>query len=57
MDADELSRLDRYERLGIRYERRTITLDDGTRAWVYLRLTEEQNAFVPHADFPFALIP
>jgi len=57
VDADELSRLDRYERLGIRYERRTITLDDGTRAWVYLRLPEQQNTFVQHADFPFALIP
>lgn len=57
VDADELARLDRYERLGIRYERMAITLDDGTRAWVYLRLPERQNAFVPYADFPIALVP
>ena len=31
----ELARLDRYERLGIRYERVKMTLADGTSAWVY----------------------
>lgn len=34
----ELRRLDRYERLGVRYRRVRVTLDDGTRAWVYLRI-------------------
>lgn len=57
VDAEELARLDRYERLGVRYERMAITLDDGTRAWVYLRLPEQQNAFVTHAGFPIALVP
>ncbi|OJA07323.1 hypothetical protein QHL1GM_03515 [Halomonas sp. QHL1] len=57
VDAEELARLDRYERLGVRYERMAITLGDGTRAWVYLRLPEQQNAFVPHTDFPIALVP
>lgn len=57
VDADELARLDRYERLGVRYERMAITLDDGTRAWVYLRLPERQNAVVLHADSPIALVP
>ncbi|TDV94780.1 gamma-glutamylcyclotransferase family protein [Vreelandella neptunia] len=57
VDAEELARLDRYERLGVRYERMTVTLGDGTRAWVYLRLPERQNAFVPHADSPIALVP
>lgn len=31
----ELRRLDRYERLGIRYERRLHQLESGTQAWVY----------------------
>lgn len=38
VSADELRRLDRYERLGIRYERVERTLADGTKAWVYRRL-------------------
>lgn len=36
----ELSRLDRYERLGIRYERIKMALADGSSAWVYRRLAE-----------------
>jgi gamma-glutamylcyclotransferase (GGCT)/AIG2-like uncharacterized protein YtfP len=56
IDANELTRLDRYERLGIRYERVTMTLDDGTRAWVYLRLPDVQNALLPYADLPLALV-
>lgn len=47
VDATELARLDRYERLGIRYERVKKTLNDGSSAWVYLRLPEAQNAFSP----------
>ncbi|SEG65589.1 gamma-glutamylcyclotransferase family protein [Marinobacterium lutimaris] len=38
VSADELKRLDRYERLGIRYRRVEIELGDGSRAWVYLRI-------------------
>ncbi|SHE93370.1 Uncharacterized conserved protein YtfP, gamma-glutamylcyclotransferase (GGCT)/AIG2-like family [Modicisalibacter ilicicola DSM 19980] len=38
VDAEELRRLDRYERLGIRYRRERVTLDNGTSAWVYRRL-------------------
>ncbi len=41
VSAEELRRLDRYERLGIRYERVRLTLTDGTKAWVYRRLPEE----------------
>ncbi|MFP4137691.1 MAG: gamma-glutamylcyclotransferase family protein [Halomonas sp.] len=41
VDAHELARLDRYERLGIRYEREKVTLADGTRAWIYRRLERE----------------
>ncbi|WP_108444311.1 gamma-glutamylcyclotransferase family protein [Halomonas denitrificans] len=40
VDAEELSRLDRYERLGLRYERVRIDLRDGREAWVYRRLPE-----------------
>ncbi len=38
VDAGELARLDRYERLGIRYERVELTLADGRLAWVYRRM-------------------
>lgn len=38
VSAVELARLDRYERLGVRYTRRQITLQDSRRAWVYRRL-------------------
>ncbi|WP_416140641.1 gamma-glutamylcyclotransferase family protein [Halomonas sp. HK25] len=41
VSAEELARLDRYERLGIRYERVRLTLADGSAAWVYRRLPEE----------------
>ncbi len=37
-DDEGLLRLDRYERLGERYRRDVMTLDDGTTAWVYRRL-------------------
>ncbi len=33
-----LLRLDRYERLGVRYRRDLMPLDDGSMAWVYRRL-------------------
>jgi len=35
-----LRRLDRYERLGERYQRLQLTLADGKTAWVYQRLQE-----------------
>lgn len=35
VNADELRALDRYERLGVRYERVELTLQDGDSAWVY----------------------
>lgn len=38
VDGDELRALDRYERLGQRYERVRVALANGTPAWVYLRL-------------------
>ncbi|MGP9766429.1 gamma-glutamylcyclotransferase family protein [Halomonas sp. AOP13-D3-9] len=57
VDAKQLARLDRYERLGVRYERVAITLDDGTRAWVYQRLPARQKAWVPYTDLPIALVP
>ncbi|GAA3908851.1 hypothetical protein GCM10022228_19280 [Halomonas cibimaris] len=45
--AAELSRLDRYERLGVRYTRRLITLADGTQAWVYRRLSPSGDGQTP----------
>ena len=35
VNADEIRALDRYERLGIRYERVELTLQNGKSAWVY----------------------
>jgi gamma-glutamylcyclotransferase (GGCT)/AIG2-like uncharacterized protein YtfP len=40
VDAAELRRLDRYERLGLRYERVERPLDGGGAAWVYRRLPD-----------------
>lgn len=37
----QLERLDRYERLGIRYQRVKKTLASGQQAWVYERLSTE----------------
>lgn len=42
VSAEELERLDRYERLGIRYQRVPMQLVDGRTAWVYRRLEEAQ---------------
>ena len=41
VEAPVLARLDRYERLGIRYERVEARLTGGNKAWVYLRLPVE----------------
>ena len=38
VDAEELRRIDRYERLGVRYRRCALPLVSGTTAWVYRRL-------------------
>lgn len=57
VDATELARLDRYERLGIRYERVKKTLSDGSSAWVYLRLPQAQHAFSPPVGSSLALAP
>ncbi|MDF1614552.1 gamma-glutamylcyclotransferase family protein [Desulfurivibrio dismutans] len=38
ISAAELAAMDRYERLGVRYQRLPVTLADGTEAWVYRRL-------------------
>jgi len=42
-----LRRLDRYERLGIRYERTRLTLGDGREAWVYTRIERPPAATEP----------
>lgn len=41
VDAEALRRLDRYERLGVRYQRSKLILDSGAMAWVYLRLDSD----------------
>ncbi len=43
VSRDELRRLDRYERLGVKYQRHAITLNDGREAWVY-QLMEPRGA-------------
>lgn len=37
VNREQLRRLDRYERLGVRYGRQELQLQNGTRAWVYRR--------------------
>lgn len=37
----EMQRLDRYERLGVRYQREHMQLDSGFEAWVYRRIVVE----------------
>lgn len=49
VDADELQRLDRYERLGLRYERVPMRLADGRRVWLYRRMSELQRPAVDGA--------
>ncbi|WP_319022814.1 MULTISPECIES: gamma-glutamylcyclotransferase family protein [unclassified Halomonas] len=44
----ELSRLDRYERLGVRYRREEVELESGEAAWVYRRLSASSNAAAPN---------
>jgi gamma-glutamylcyclotransferase (GGCT)/AIG2-like uncharacterized protein YtfP len=38
VNANELQRLDRYERLGLRYKRVSHIIDNGDPVWVYQRL-------------------
>lgn len=54
--TDQLARLDRYERLGIRYERIEQTLDDGTTAWVYVRLFTHSQLVSPSPAQRLALL-
>lgn len=35
---EALEALDRYERLGVRYERKSVRLEDGSTVWVYRRI-------------------
>ena len=51
---EQLKRLDRYERLGIRYTRQNVTLADGTSAWVYRRLPDSATIMV---DYHYAFLP
>ncbi|MGP8289099.1 gamma-glutamylcyclotransferase family protein [Vreelandella zhanjiangensis] len=53
----ELARLDRYERLGIRYERIEKQLADGSSAWVYVRLSEFSHLLTSPPARQIALIP
>ncbi len=46
VSGDELRRLDRYERLGIRYRRELRPLSDGATAWVYFREQPQESATV-----------
>jgi gamma-glutamylcyclotransferase (GGCT)/AIG2-like uncharacterized protein YtfP len=44
----ELRALDRYERLGVRYERVKLTLESGNVAWVYRLINAEKTAIFNH---------
>ncbi|ALM52540.1 gamma-glutamylcyclotransferase family protein [Halomonas huangheensis] len=41
VDRDTLLELDRYERLGIRYQRIRVELANGQQAWLYQRLASD----------------
>ncbi|MCS2610591.1 gamma-glutamylcyclotransferase family protein [Halomonas dongshanensis] len=43
VNPEQLRRLDRYERLGVRYTRHCYQLRGGGSAWVYRRLSEADN--------------
>lgn len=47
VSAEELRRLDRFERLGVRYERVETRLTDGRSAWLYRRLPEKADPRTP----------
>ncbi len=38
VSGEELANLDRYERLGVRYNRHRLTLANGQEVWVYARI-------------------
>jgi len=40
---ESLRRLDRYERLGIRYERIPVPLTSGEQVWVYMRIRADRQ--------------
>jgi gamma-glutamylcyclotransferase (GGCT)/AIG2-like uncharacterized protein YtfP len=40
---ENLRRLDRYERLGIRYERILVPLTNGEQVWVYMRIRADRQ--------------
>jgi len=40
---ESLRRLDRYERLGIRYERILVPLTSGEQVWVYMRIRADRQ--------------
>lgn len=42
--ATQLRRLDRYERVGVKYERYLYTLSDGEPAWVYRLINDHQSS-------------
>ncbi|MGO2148595.1 gamma-glutamylcyclotransferase family protein [Halomonas sp.] len=55
---EALRRLDRYERLGVRYERVKKRLADGSDVWVYVRLPETSyHLLKPSPAKYIALIP
>lgn len=55
--AQQLARLDRYERLGVRYERVRQTLKDGQTVWVYVRLPSISQLFMRSPAQVAALVP
>ncbi|CAM3971001.1 gamma-glutamylcyclotransferase family protein [Vreelandella rituensis] len=56
VSADELRRLDRYERLGIRYQRDKLKLKDGTPVWVYRRFPEHDTSAIDPLKWQLSLL-
>lgn len=52
VNADTMKELDRLEGLGKNYTREEITLEGGARAWIYIKLSDDQSLpYATHVDY------
>ena len=52
VDTPTFEELDRLEGFGKNYTRQEVTLNDGSKAWMYIKLSHEQSLPYPtHVDF------
>lgn len=51
VDDAMLAAMDELEGVGVKYDRDSVPLVDGTRAWIYLRRGEGQKTPSPHVNY------